>query len=94
MLTYGVVLLYGNSRPHTTARTRALLGHFNWGLFDHPHYSPDLAPSYYHLFIYLKNWLRLQRFISNEGLMEGVITWLSSHTADIFGTSMQKLIPR
>jgi hypothetical protein len=40
MLTYGVVLLQDNVRPHTAARTRALLEHINWELFDHPPYSP------------------------------------------------------
>jgi transposase len=50
MLTYGVVLLSTNARPHTAARTRAMLEHFNWAFFDHHPYSPDLAPSDYHLF--------------------------------------------
>jgi histone-lysine N-methyltransferase SETMAR len=50
MLTYGVVLLHDSERPHTAARTRVLLEHFYWELFDHPPYSPDLAPSNYHLF--------------------------------------------
>jgi hypothetical protein len=45
MLTSGVVLLHDNARPHTVARTRALLEHFNWELFDRPPYSPDLAPT-------------------------------------------------
>jgi hypothetical protein len=36
MLTSGVVLLHVNARTHTVARTRALLEHFNWELFDHP----------------------------------------------------------
>jgi transposase len=71
MLTYGVVLLYDNARPHTADHTRALLEHFNWELFDHP-YSPDLAPSDYNLFIYLKYWLESQNFNNNEVLMEGV----------------------
>jgi hypothetical protein len=35
MLTSGVVLLHDNACPHTVARTRALLEHFNWELFDH-----------------------------------------------------------
>jgi transposase len=85
MLTSGVVLLHDNARPHTAARTRALLEHFNWELFDHPPHSPDLAPSDYHL----KNWLGSQHFTNNE-LMGGVKTWLSSMTAD---TNIQKLIP-
>jgi histone-lysine N-methyltransferase SETMAR len=66
MLIFGVVLLHGNSRPHTAAHTRALLEHSNWELCDHPPYSPDLAPSDYNLFTYLKNWLGSQRFINNE----------------------------
>jgi histone-lysine N-methyltransferase SETMAR len=45
MLTYDVVLLHDSARPHTAVRTRALLEHFNWELFDHPPYSPDLSPS-------------------------------------------------
>jgi transposase len=94
MLTPGVALLHDNARPHTAARTRALLEHFNWELFDHPPYSPDLAPSDHHLFTYLKNWQRSQRFNSNEELMEGVKTWLSSQAADFFDTGLQNRIPR
>jgi hypothetical protein len=40
--------------------------------------SPDLAPSDYHLFTDLKNWLGSQRFSNNLELMEDVKTWLSS----------------
>jgi transposase len=50
MLTSGVALLHDNACQHTAACTQALLEHFNWELFDHPPYSPDLAPSDYHLF--------------------------------------------
>jgi transposase len=94
MLISGVVLLHDNARPHTAARTLALLEYLNWELFEHPLYSPDLAPSDYHLFTCLKNWLRSQRFNSNEELMEGVKKWLSSQAADFFDTGIQKLIPR
>jgi hypothetical protein len=89
-----VLLLHDNARPHTAARTRALLEHFNCELFDHPHYSPDLAPSDYHLFTFLKNWLGLQRFSNNEQLMEGVKSWLSSQAADFYDTGIQELFPR
>jgi histone-lysine N-methyltransferase SETMAR len=78
MLTSSVVLLHGNARLHTAARTRELLEHFNWELFDRLSYSPDLASSDYHLFTYLKNWLRSQRFNNNEELTEDIKTWLSS----------------
>jgi histone-lysine N-methyltransferase SETMAR len=94
MLTSGVVLLHDNACPHEAGRTRALLEHFNWELLDHPPYSPDLTSSYYHLFTYLKNWLRSESFSNNEELMEGVKTWLSSQAALFFDTGIQKLIPR
>jgi hypothetical protein len=87
MLSYGVVL-HDNARPHTAVRTGTLLDYFNWELFDHSPYSPDLAPSDYHLLTYLKNWLRSQRFNNNEELMEGIKTWLC------FDTGLQKFIPR
>jgi hypothetical protein len=57
MLTSSIVLLHDNARPHTAASTHIPLEHFNWELFNHPPYNPDLAPSDYHLFTYLKNWL-------------------------------------
>jgi hypothetical protein len=73
-VTTGVVLLHDNARPHIAVHSRALLEHFNWELFDHPPYSPDLALSDYYLFTYLKNWLSSQRFNNIEELMEGIKT--------------------
>jgi hypothetical protein len=67
--------------------------HFSWELFDYPPYIPDLTPSNYHLFTYLKNWLESQHFNNNEELMEDVKTWLSSQAADFFDTGIQELIP-
>jgi histone-lysine N-methyltransferase SETMAR len=66
MLTYGVVLLHDNARPHAAARTQALLERFNWELFGHPPYSSDLLPSTYHLLTHLMNWLRSQHLSNNE----------------------------
>jgi hypothetical protein len=89
MLTSGIVLLHDKARPHTAARTRVLLEHFSWELFDHPPYSRDCAPIDCHLFIYLKNWLGSQRFNNNEDLMKGVKTWLSSQAAGFFVTGIE-----
>jgi hypothetical protein len=61
MMTYGVVLLQCN----------ALLEHCNWELFDHHPFSPDLTPSHYQLFTYLKNYLGSQRFNNNEVELSG-----------------------
>jgi hypothetical protein len=60
-----------------------------WELFDHPPYRSDLALHDYHLFAYLRNWLRSQRFNNSEQVMEG-----SSQAAESFDTGIQKLISR
>jgi hypothetical protein len=77
MLTASAMHLHDNACPHSAACTGALLEHFNWELFDHPQYSPDLTANNCHLFVYLKNWLGSQHFSNNEKLMECVKTWLS-----------------
>jgi hypothetical protein len=51
--------------------------------------NPDFPPSDYQLFTYLRNWLK-----SQQELMEGVKTWLSSQVAGYFDTGTQKLIPQ
>jgi histone-lysine N-methyltransferase SETMAR len=97
MLIFGVVLLHDNAYPHTSthAHTRPLLELFNWTFFDHPPYSPVVAPSDYHLFTYMTNWLRSQCFNNNEKLMEDAKrVWLSSQVVDFFDTVIQKLIPQ
>jgi len=94
MLRKGIVLLHDNARPHTAAHTYALITLFNWEIFDHPPYSPDLAPSDYHLFSKMKVWLATQRFHTNEELMDGVKTWLHNLAAPFFDEGLQKLVPR
>jgi hypothetical protein len=44
--------------------------------------APDLVPSDYSPFIYLKNWLGSQSFNNNEELMEGIETYVAELTGD------------
>jgi hypothetical protein len=69
------------------------LKHFNWALFVHPPYSPDLALSDCYLFTYLKNWL-ISQFFNNNEMMEGAKTCLSSQMADIVDTCNKCLSSR
>lgn len=54
------VVFHHNARPHTAVRTRQKL--LELGGDVHPPYSPDLAPSDYHLFRSLENSLRGKKF--------------------------------
>ena len=91
MLTKGVVLPHDNARPHTAARTNALIELFNWVIFDHPPYSPYLAPSDYHLFTKMVS-LATQRFHTNEGLVDGVSNWLHNLGAPFLDERLQKVV--
>jgi hypothetical protein len=71
------------------AHTNALIKLFNWEIFDHPPYSPDLAPSDYHVFTKMKVWLATQLFHTNEELMDEVNNWLNN-----FDEGLQKLVSR
>jgi hypothetical protein len=59
MITSSAALLHDNERPHADARPRTLLELFNLELFDLSPYNPDLTPSYYHMFTYLPELVRI-----------------------------------
>uniref|UniRef100_A0A8R1I8H2 Transposase n=1 Tax=Caenorhabditis japonica TaxID=281687 RepID=A0A8R1I8H2_CAEJA len=52
-----VHLLHDNARPHVAKATQAKLQELNWDTVPHPPYSPDIAPSDYHLFRPIKLFL-------------------------------------
>ena len=57
MLSATILLLHDNAQPHSAAQTQDLNTSFRWEQMDHPLYSPDLAPSDFHLFLHLKKFL-------------------------------------
>ena len=92
LLTSGVLLLHDNARPHSALQTQNLIRSFGWEQIDHPPYSPDLAPSDFHLFRYLKEFLGGKRFATDDEVKEAVVNWLSSQAADFYDLGIQKLV--
>jgi hypothetical protein len=60
---HGVILQHDNARPHIENMTKADIQELDWEILPHPPYSPDLAPSDYHLFRSLQQsaWSFLQQ---------------------------------
>jgi histone-lysine N-methyltransferase SETMAR len=94
LLTRGVLLLHDNARPHTAAQTQDLITSFGWEQLDHPPYSPDLAPSDFHLFTHLKRFLGGQRFDDDDSVKEAVKQWFNAQAESFYDDGIQKLVPR
>lgn len=94
MLSRGIVLLHDNARPHTAKRTQDLIASFGWEQLDHPPYSPDLAPSDYHMFLHLKKHLGGLRHNDDDAVKTTVLQWLSHQAADFYEEGIQKLVVR
>jgi len=58
-----------------------------WNVLPHPSYSPDLAPSDYHLFGPLKEHLGWKRFRNNEEVILDVQKWLHWQPKDFLAAS-------
>ena len=74
----GVVFHQDNARPHTSLMTRQKLRELGWDVLSHPPYSPDLAPSDYHLFRSMQNALGATKLASKEACEN----WLSEFFAN------------
>jgi len=78
-LSEGVLLVHDNAHPHTAAHTAQTFQPLRFEVLEHAAYSPDLAPSDYHLFGPLKDALRDRRFSSNQQV-KAVDLWLRNKT--------------
>ena len=67
-----VIPQHDNARPHTALLTLEKIENMGWEVLPHPPYSPDLAPSDYDLFGFVKNQMRGQHYETNEALQTAV----------------------
>lgn len=65
-----VILQQDNAPPHKARVTQKKIRELGWELLVHPPYSPDLAPSDYHLFRALANAQQGIKFPNNESAQE------------------------
>ncbi|XP_005090595.1 uncharacterized protein LOC101859143 [Aplysia californica] len=94
MLSDGVVLLHDNATPHKSAQSQNLVASLGWELLKYPSYSPNLAPSDFHLFLHLKKFLTGQDFDSDADLTGETGHWLTSQAAAFCDAGIQKRVPR
>lgn len=89
-----VIFLHDNARPHTSNQTKQMLTNLDWEVLPHPPYSPDIAPSDYHLFRSLKSWLKGKKFDSVEEVREGIQEFFNSKDEAFYARGINNLIDR
>jgi len=75
--------LHDNTPAHRTLATQKQLAYLGFQCFDHPPYSPDVAPSNYHLFPGLKKQLKGRHFSSDAEVIAGAETWLDGQRSEV-----------
>jgi histone-lysine N-methyltransferase SETMAR len=88
-----MLLQHDDARPHTSLRAREHITKMGWTVLPHPPYSPDLAPSDFHLFGSLKNALRGTRFEDDDSVIEAVMKWLRRWEKSWYRQRIHALVP-
>ena len=88
------IIHHDNARPHTSLETRTALDRLGLRTLPHPPYSPDLAPSDFFLFPKLKDYLKGNRYETDEDVKNAVLSWCRDKTADFFADGIQQVVRR
>jgi len=83
--------LHENAPAHRALATQKNLAYLHFQCLDHPPYSPDLAPSDYHLFPGLKKKLIVRHFSSDAEVIAAAETWFDGQLSEFFFSGLQKL---
>ena len=86
-----IILHHDNARPHAVLGTRQKIAELGWEILSHPPYSLDLAPSDYHLFLPLQNFLRSKKFKNEEDIKQALVNFFASKDEIFFKNGIYKL---
>lgn len=86
-----IILQHDNARPHTAKLTKEKLQELHWEVLPHPAYSPDLAPSDYHLFRDLQANLDELHFENDEDAEKWLRTYFDQKPRIFFERGIRSL---
>ena len=85
-------LHHDNARPHVASDVKAFLKDVHVPVFEHPAYSPDLAPSDFWLFDYLKK--RLSDHDEPEGMKREITKIMKNSPSSEYKKTFNKWVER
>ena len=74
--------------------TRRMMERWGWEILEHPPYSPDLAPSDFHLFPNMKKNFFVPSDSNHDDVKHEVQTWLSGQDPTFYLQGFEKSISR
>ncbi|UYV61468.1 hypothetical protein LAZ67_1004952 [Cordylochernes scorpioides] len=89
-----VIYQHDNARPHVAKVVKETLEALQWDVLPHPLYSPDIAPSDYHMFRSMTHGLAEQHFTSYEEAKNWVNVWIASKDEEFFRHGIRMLPER
>ena len=90
-VSHGVLLIHDNVPIRKCKTVQAVIRQPGFIELNHPAYSPDIAPSDYHLFSNLKKFLRLKNFSSDDEAVITVEDYLTDLNSEFFDSGIQSL---
>jgi len=78
------LFLHDNAPAHRALAIQKKLAYLGFQYLDHLTYSPDLAPSDYHLLPGMKKQLKGLHFSSDAEVMAAAETWLDGQPPEFF----------
>jgi len=88
------ILLWDNASPHRSNVTKEKLDDLGWEVLPHAPYSPDKAPSDFHLFRSLKGWLKGRRYRTVDQLRAGIQEFFDSKNEEFYARGINILVDR
>jgi histone-lysine N-methyltransferase SETMAR len=85
------LLLHDNARPHTAQKTVTKLLELRLESLRHPPYSPDLAPTDFHFFRNLDNFIQEKIFRSEDAVKNAFKEFIDSRPQDFYRRGINEL---
>ena len=88
------IMLHDNAPSHTAKPVKETVATFGWEILPHAAYSPDLAPSDFHLFASMGHTLADQRFTSYDNVRKWLDDWFAAQEEQFSWSGIYKLPER